>query len=172
MMNGDKLATQASIDEHKDELKFEPVNYFASDQSNHGYIIGRIVQTPTTNSLPDILGYQQQALMSSANTDSAFKSSPSSSAIEQSSAFRQEQQLELTRSSILSSTSMMSPSTIYSDLNLNDELSSYGPRSTQKESTNLIDLNDNDVIGSAGMLENIIKNLSDQICAVQKTLLW
>ena len=166
-MNGDKLANQASIDEHKYEPKFAPVNYFVLDQSNDSYIFGRIVQAPTMSSLPDILGYQQQALMSSANTDSAFKSSPSSSAIEQSLAFRQEQQLELTRSSLLSSTSMMSPSTIYGDLNLNDELSSYGPRSTQTESTNLIDLNDNDVIGSAGMLENIIKNLSDQICVVQ-----
>ena len=172
MMNGDKLATQASIDEHKDELKFEPVNYFATDQSNHGYIIGRIVQTPTTNSLPDILGsHQQQALMSIANTDSAFKLSPSSSTIEQSIAFRQEQQLEITRPSLLSG-SMMSPSTIYSDLNLNAELSSYGPSSAQSESKNLTDLNDNDVIGSVGMLENIIKNLLYQIFAVQKTVLW
>ena len=157
MMNGDKLANQASIDEHKDEPKFAPVNYFVLDQSNDSYILGRIVQAPTMSSLPDILGYQQQALMSSANTDSAFKLSSSSSAIiEQSLAFRQEQQLELTGSSLPSS-SMMSPSTIYSDLNLNDELSSYGPRSTQNESTNLIDLNDNDVIGSVGMLETIIK---------------
>ena len=58
---------------------------------------------------------------------------------------------------------MMLPSTI-----ITDDLTAYGYRSAQSESTILTDLNGNDVIGSVGMLENIIKNLSDQICVFLK----
>ena len=100
--------------------------------------------------------------MISANMNSAFKLSASFSAIEQSLGFRQKPQLELTSPSLLNS-SMMLPSTI-----ITDDLTAYGYRSAQSESTILTDLNGNDVIGSVGMLENIIKNLSDQICVFLK----
>ena len=114
-------------------------------------MLGRIVQAPTISSLPDILCYNQQAVIS-ANMNSALKLSAFSE-IEKSLGFRQKPQLELTSPSLLNS-SMMLPSTISTD-----ELTAYGYRSAQSESTILTDLNGNDVIGSVGMLENIIKNL-------------